>query len=98
VNRYYHETSATTILSKEGREIIDSELDKIKPVCNICNTELVRISMIEGDSIICPVDMYKHPTFWRVEYDIRRINPPKLKNSKTEETEIETSRKKLKNV
>ena len=79
LSKYYHESSATVILNEEGREIIDQELEKIRPICDICKTELIRISMMEGDCVVCPVDMYKHPTSWTIVYNIRTNNPPYLK-------------------
>lgn len=79
VMKYYHETCATMILNMLGRSIIDQELKRVKPVCEICGTELIRISVIEGDCIICPNDMYNHITDWQIIHDYQNDNLPELR-------------------
>ena len=92
MSKYYYESSITTILSKEGREVIDLELEKLKPVCDICGTELIRISMMEGDCIICPKEMYIHPIYYDIIMDRKEINLPKLKKRKLYPLNLDSER------
>lgn len=66
MSNYYYENSITTILSQEGREIIDQELEKLKPCCASCGKSLFRLSMLEGDCLTCSSEIYTHLNFWKI--------------------------------
>lgn len=78
MSKYYMETWVATVLSPEGRDFIDNELNRTKPVCGICGYELIRVSMLEGDFIICSNEMYKHPTFLDIIYNTSDDTQPRI--------------------
>jgi len=79
-NEYYYENSAGVLLSEKGRSVIDAEMEKHVPTCVRCGEKLVLITMMEGDFIICPVDMYNHANNWNVVYDKKHVAPPYIEN------------------
>ncbi len=67
---YTFRNSATDLLTKKGKEIIEAELKKLK--CKQCGSDLGIITYMEGDYVICKSGGERHET----GYDIKAWNHP----------------------
>lgn len=76
--KYYFENTAGMQLSGEGRSVIREAIVEKKLVCSHCGERLQLMSFQDGDCVICPIEIYKHPNNWRVRYNYYNDTPPEI--------------------
>ena len=77
-SEYYYENTAGIILSDKGRKVIRNILKDNKINCLVCGVGMVLISMNDGDSICCPMDMYGHKNGFSVKFDSKYTKKPSV--------------------